>query len=152
MNHQKSTLAIALLAAMILSCNWAKDKTKQTIHKGGEIAGKAGSEVADGIRQGVEESFSNLIEISPNLVSRGIHVGRILVSGTDSSTDNKVSVYMIFDSNFDGQITAKAFDKKNKEFGRTRTNVVAGADEAKYIDFLFDQRTNLDRGDKVRLE
>src|SRR6187399_2049093 len=92
----KSILFINLLFCFAFtSCDWAKDTAKDTLHRGGEIAGKAGSEVIDGVASGVEESFSNLIEISPELGNNGIKVGRVNVVGTDSTSDNVVSVYLI---------------------------------------------------------
>jgi len=138
--------------AIFGSCNWAKDKAKQTIHKGGEIVGKAGSEMADGVKDGVEETFKNLVEVSPALSGKGIEVGKIIISGTDSSSDNIVSVYIIFHSKFDGKIMAKAVNKDKTEFGRSTLTITAEANDAKYFDFVFDKRTNLDRSDKVVLE
>jgi hypothetical protein len=142
----------AVLCLMFSSCNWAKDKTKKTLNKGGEIVGKAGSEVAEGISKGVEETFSLAIEKSKRLDSVGIRLGRVTISGTDSSTDNIVSVYLIFDRKYTGKIMAKAIDQNGLEFGRTSVNISVEPNEARFVDFIFDRRTNLDRKDHLTLE
>jgi hypothetical protein len=142
----------AILCLVLSSCNWAKDKTKKTLNKGGEIVGKAGSEVAEGISKGVEETFTISIEKSKRLDSSGIKLGRVSISGTDSSTDNVVSVYLIFDQKYTGIIMAKAIGQDGLEFGRTSVNISADLNEARFVDFIFDRRTNLDRNDHLILE
>lgn len=154
-NFAKSSLSIAsafIFIVHISACNWAKDKAKETIHKGGEMAGKAGAEIADGVRKGVEKSFANLVEATPELAGKGIELGRIIVTGTDSTSDNIVSVYMIFHNDFKSKVIARAVDENKNEFGRTSVDVIAAANEARYIEFVFDRRTNLDRNDKIILE
>ena len=122
---------IAIVCILFSSCHWARDKTKKTLNKGSEIVGKAGSEVAEGISRGVEETFSISIEKSKRLDSNGIRLGRVTISGTDSSSDNVVSVYLIFDRNFNGKLTAKAIDPNGLEFGLTSVNVMADANDAR---------------------
>jgi hypothetical protein len=149
----KSIVIVSLFVSFVLtSCDWAKDKTRATLHKGGEIVGKAGSEVVDGVAKGVEESFANLVETSTGIESNGIKLGSSKVIGTDSTTDNIVSVYLIFDKKFQGKITAKAIDNQGLEFGRVVTTIMADSGQAKFVDFEFDRRTNIDRNDRVRLE
>jgi hypothetical protein len=149
----KSIVIVSLFIGFVLtSCNWAKDKTKDTLHKGGEIVGKAGSEVVDGVAKGVEDSFANIVEASTRITGNGIKLGRVTVNGTDSTTDNIVSVYLIFDKHFEGKITAKALDNNGLEFGRVTMDIVADSGQAKFVDFEFDRRTNIDRNDRVRLE
>jgi hypothetical protein len=148
----KTFLFTVLLCSSLISCDWAKDKAKNTLHKGGEIVGKAGSEVVDGVAKGVETSFANLVEVSPRISEDGIRIGRVTVTSTDSTSDNLVSVYLIFDKNYSGKITAKALDGDGLEFGRSSMNIVADAGSAKFVDFEFDRRTNIDRNDRVRLE
>ena len=72
--------------------------------------------------------------------------------GTDSTTDNIVSVYLIFDKHFSGILTAKAIHNNGLEFGRTSMDIVADSGQAKFVDFVFDKRTDIDRNDRVTLE
>ena len=149
----KAFILTSLLSAILLiSCDWTKNKAKESLHKGGEIVGKAGSEVADGVAKGIEESFSNLVETSPRFTNNGIRLGEIRVLGTDSTTDNIVSVYLIFDKRFEGNLTAKAIHHNGLEFGRVSLDLTVDSGQAKFVDFVFDKRTNIDRDDRVKLE
>ena len=149
----KSVIVSSLFLGLILgSCDWTRNKAKDSLHKGGEIVGKAGSEVVDGVAKGVEESFANLVETSTGITSNGIRLGQVKVYGTDSTTDNIVSVYLIFDKRFAGRMTAKAIDNNGLEFGRASMDIAADSGQAKFVDFVFDKRTNIDRNDRVKLE
>ena len=141
-----------MIAAGFASCNWAKEKTKDTLHKGGEIIAKAGSEVADGVRTGIDESFANLVKTNSALTAKGVSIGRVLVSGTDSTTDNQLSVYIIFEKAFDGAVMARVIDKNGLEFGRATQQITGAAGDAKFVEFIFDPRTNIDKGYQVILE
>lgn len=152
-NHNykmKTFLKLTTVFIVFLSaCNWAKEKTKESIHKTGEIVAKTGSEFADGIKEGVNESFSNIIKLSDSLGRSGIKLGKVLITGTDSTSDNIVTAYIIFEKGYEGKLIAKAFDENGVEFGRASVMVTAEPDDAKYYDFQFDHRTNIDRNDKV---
>ena len=145
-------LSALLLTALFTSCDWAKDKAKDTVHKTGEIVAKTGSEFADGVAEGVEESFENRVSISDSLRQMGIETGKLKVTGTDSTTDNIFTAYFIFNKDFDGIITSRVVDEQGKESGRAAVTVKARQGEARYVDFVFDKRTNIDRTDKILVQ
>ena len=138
-----------ILVFTTLSCNWAKQKTKETVNKAGEVAAKAGSEFADGVKKGVEKTFTNEVILSDHLKKNGVHTGKIIISGTDSTSDNIASVYLIFDATFDENISVKLLNEEGVEYGRTSVKISAQKNEAKYIDFVFDKRTNIDSKGKL---
>ena len=141
-----------LLAVSLFSCGWFEDKAKKTINKSGEIASKTGSEFVNGIEKGIEKSFKSEIILSQNLKNSGIEVGKVAINNSDGATDNVLSVYLIFKKDFNQNIQVKIFDDENKEYGRTSQTVSAKANEARYFDFTFDNRTNIDGKGKVTLE
>jgi hypothetical protein len=141
---------IAILT-MFSSCDWAKQKAKNTVHKTGEVVAEAGSEFADGVKKGVSNSFSNMAIVTDSLSLKGVRLGKIAVNGTDSTSDNVFSAYIIFEKGFDGKITAKALDKEGIEFGRAFCMIKVTPGDAGYFDFRFDSRTNIDREDKIIL-
>lgn len=63
---------ILLLTVSLCSCNWAKEKTKDTVNKTGEVVAKAGSEFADGVAKGVEKTFQNKVVVSDKLAKQGL--------------------------------------------------------------------------------
>lgn len=145
---------VSLLAAGIIltSCNSFKEKSKNTINKAGEVVGKAGSEFADGMKKGVEKTFANPMELSAGLKAKGVETGKIIINGTDSTTDNIVSAYLIFNNDINQPVTMKLFSDAGQEFGRVNQSLKATKGEARYIDFVFDKRTNIDGKGKITLE
>lgn len=141
-----------ILALILMSCNWAKQKTKETVNKTGEVVAKAGSEFADGISKGVEKTFQNEVVFSETLSKSGVHAGKILINSTDTSVDNLLTMYLIFDQDFSQSLIVKVFDAKGQEYGRVSQVVTAKKGEARYIDFLFDRRTNIDGKGKITVE
>ena len=143
------SVSILLITA---SCNWAKDKAKDAANKTGEAVAKTGSEFADGVARGIQKTFSNEVVVSDNLKTNGLTTGKIIITGTDSTTDNILSAYLIFAKDFNQQLLIKVFDQQGLEYGRTNQLITAKAGEAKYIDFIFDKRTNIDGKGKISFE
>jgi len=143
---------IVSLALFAASCNWAKEKTKQTVNKTGEVIGKAGSEFADGVSKGVEKTFENDVKISEQLTKQGLQTGKILINSTDSTTDNILTAYLIFNDNIAREVTVKVFSPAGKEYGRARQMVKGQKGEARYVDFVFDKRTNIDGKGTIQFE
>lgn len=135
-----------------VSCNWAKRKTKETVNKTGEMVAKTGSEFVDGVAKGVEKTFQNQVVISEQLKRQGLQTGKIIISSTDSSTDNVLTTYLIFNDNFDQNVTIKVLNEQDQEYGRATQNLKGQKGEAKYIDFVFDKRTNIDGKGKLVFE
>ncbi|HEU4554857.1 MAG TPA: hypothetical protein VFS25_18555 [Chitinophaga sp.] len=145
-------LLILLTATVLCSCNWAKQKAKSTVNKTGEVVAKAGAEFADGVAKGVEKTFRNEVVFSGGLKEAGLSAGKMTITSADSATDNVLTAYLIFDKDIDRQITVKVFNEEGKEYGRVRQTVQAQKGDAKYIDFVFDKRTNIDGKGKVVFE
>ena len=144
--------SIIILAMLLCSCNWAKQKTKDGVNKTGEVVGKTGSEFVNGITKGVEQTFQNKIEFSPQLVAAGLKSGKITIHGTDSSSDNVLTAYLIFDGDINQKVMVKAYTEAGEECGRVRQEINGVKGEAKYADFVFDKRTNIDSKGKITFE
>ncbi len=145
---------LILLSATILfaSCDWAQDTVKETANKSGEIIAETGSEFADGASRGIDNTFKNDVVLSEDLKKAGLKTGKISVRGTDSSTDNIITAYLIFDNAIDKNISVKVFDGSGLEYGRASAMVKGQKNEAKYVDFVFDKRTNIDSKGKIVFE
>jgi hypothetical protein len=143
---------LIICAICFFSCNWAKEKTKEAANKTGEVVAKAGSEFADGVAKGVEETFANRVSFSDELKRKGLKSGRVIVSSSDTATDDILTVYIIFEENFDGLVTSKVFTPGGLEYGRATTQVKGTKGDARYIDFIFDKRTNIDGKGTIKFE
>lgn len=149
---KRSFIAAACIVLCLCSCDWAAEKSKKAVNKSGELVGKAGSEFADGLSKGIEQSFNSKVEISQDLRIKGLETGKVTFHGTDSTSDNVVTAYLIFNNNINQLITVKVFDVNGDEYGRSSQQVAGNKGEAKYFDFPFDPRTNIDGKGKITFE
>jgi hypothetical protein len=145
-------LIILSTTLFFASCNWAKQKTKDTINKTGEVVAKTGSEFADGVQKGVVKTFENEVSISADLSKAGFQTGKIIINGTDSTTDNIMTAYVIFNEDIDKTIVSKVYDNAGNEYGRATYKLIGKKNESKYIDIVFDNRTNIDGKGKLVFE
>ena len=141
-----------LIAWVLISCNWAKEKAKEGVNKTGEVVAKTGSEFANGMYKGVEKTFQNKAVFSKELTAAGLKAGKIIIHGTDSTSDNILSAYLIFDKNINKKIIVKVFTEDGSEYGRTTLNINGMKDDAKYFDIVFDKRTNIESKGTVTFE
>lgn len=101
---------------------------------------------------GVEQAFNINIELSDHLKQKGIKLGKVILANDSLGTDNMLNVYIIFDKDFKEPITLKAFDNRGLEMGRSKQEITATKDEARFYDFHFDKRTNIDTDSKIVME
>ena len=134
----------------ILSCS--SDSIKQKINKAGNIAGQATGEFVEGASKGIDKAFDVTIKVSQKLIDNGIELGKSTVTSDSTGVDNLLVIYVIFNKDFKGKLTSKAYDENSLEMGRTSVLVEGKKDEAKYIELHFDKRTNLDSKNKITIE
>lgn len=145
-------ITFSVLILTFSSCDWAKNKTKETVNKAGEIVGKTGSEFGDGIYKGVKKTFENDVKISDQIKSKGIGLGEVVINSTDSTTDNILTVYVIFNDNFDQEIVIKIFNESGQEYGRLKEKLKGEKGNAKHIDFTFDKHVNIGTKGSITIE
>lgn len=63
-------ILVILLLPICISCDWAGNKAKETVHKSGEVVGKAGTEFVNGLEKGVEKSLAFQISLSDDLKNK----------------------------------------------------------------------------------
>ena len=141
---------IFFVLVVITSCSTSS--VKENLEKAGDAAGQTAGKLAKGIQSGMNKTFDVKVELPEQLAKQGITLGKTIVSSDKEGTDNLLSVYFIFSENYKGSITAKVFDAQLQEMGRAIQPVEAVKGEAKFIDFHFDKRTNIDSDSKLTLE
>jgi hypothetical protein len=144
-------IAIAFTVAIILTACSTSTRDK-TLSKGGEVVGRTVGKFAQGVSGGVEQAFNVNIELSDQLKQKGVKLGKVILSNDTLGTDNMLSVYIIFDKDFKEPITLKAFDNRGLEMGRSKQEIIATKDDARFYDFKFDKRTNIDTDSKIVME
>ena len=142
-----ATLTIALL---FTACSTSSIKEK--INKVGDVAGQTAGEFIEGASKGVQKAFDVKIVLPEGLKEKGIEFGKSTVTSDSVGTDNLLLLYVIFNKDFEGKLTAKVFDDQSQEMGRASVNVSGKKDEAHYVEFHFDKRTNIDSKNKLTIE
>ena len=145
----KSIIAAAiLLVPAFSSCHFSP---KETIHDTGDKVGQSVGEFVHGVSGGVGKAFTLKLDLSDDLKSSGLSTGKIIMHDTLNKT-NMVSIYFIFGKNFDDDITVKVFDNKGLEMGRSKVALRGKKGDARFYDFKFDQRTDIESDCKLVAE
>ena len=157
-------LVMVLATFFVLSCNKVKDKTKDTINKGEDIAvrtaNKGGEAIAEtasgfvnGLGQGVDNAKEISIKINKDLVEKGLNTGQFVVENDSLGNENNLlKLYLIFNKDINQPILVKVLNKENVEIGRIKKEIEGKKDEAGYFDFQFDKLTNIDKKIKIVIE
>ncbi len=140
---------VVLLIALLGSCQRAKEGAKEALNTGGEIAGKAASEVIEGVKTGVEETWSVNVRISPELMAKGVALGKVSVESDSLGNDNMLVVYLTNEHALRDTLGVLAFDKDSLEMGRAAVVVDAPGGTGAYYEVRFPARTDLERKSTV---
>ncbi|MEM5566236.1 hypothetical protein WNY78_14035 [Psychroserpens sp. AS72] len=130
---------------MLFSCERVKNKTQETINAGGEVVGKSATEFVEGISEGIDKTLEAKVKLSPSLIENGLSTGKFEITDNPlGGTNNLLTLYLIFDKDYDGILRVKVFDKNGLETGRAKLEVKEIKGNANYFDFTF--------GDRVKIE
>lgn len=144
-------LIIILLG--FISCNRIAHKTNNTVNRGGEVIGETATEFFEGVTEGVDKTLECDIILSSNLLKDGLKTGSYAIKNKSSGGENNLlTLYLIFNKDFDKIVYAKAFDKKGLEIGRSKLHISGINGEANYFDFEFDKRTYIGVRNKIVIE
>ncbi|MCT4665274.1 MAG: hypothetical protein N4A45_08605 [Flavobacteriales bacterium] len=138
---------------LFVSCSKIKQKTKETINKSGEHVGKSATEFIEGITEGVDQALQCELHLSKDLIEKGIQTGKFSIEdGLYEGKKNLLALYLIFEKDFKGNISVKAFDKNDLEMGRSSQKIEAKAGDARFFEFQFDNRTHISVKSKIMIE
>lgn len=146
----KKIVFTAVIALLLTACS--SESIKEKINKAGDVAGQTAGEFIEGATKGVQKAFDVKIVLPGDLKEQGIEFGKASVTSDSVGTDNLLLLYVIFHKDFEGKLTAKVFDEQSLEMGRASVNVSGKKDEAKFMEFHFDKRTNIDSKNKLTIE
>ncbi len=146
----KQFLYSFLLLLFVSSCS--HESVKEKVNTVGDAAGETAGEFLKGVGSGMDKAFEVKVTSPKYISDKGLEFSKVNINSSGEGIDNLLNVYVIFKKDFSGKLTAKVFDTKDKEVGRVALQVEAKAEEAKYIDFEFDPRTNIDSDFKIIIE
>ncbi len=148
---------LVLAPALLTGCDEFTDRAK--LQKAGETVGRSATVIVDGIGEGIKRADSRQLVLADDLKQRGLRTGKFRVDKAETGVtetapdgDNRLTVYCIFDKAFARPVTVTLFDEAGQEYGRTRLDLKGKAGEARNVDFVFDPRTDIERGTKMMIE
>lgn len=131
------------------SCDWAGNKTKQALNKGGELAGSAATEVLEGVTTGVERTWKVDVQLSDELLEQGLILGKTQVMSDEQGRDNRLVLYLSTERGYEDTVSAIALDKDGLEMGRTQLVIQANPNTGDHYELRFQDRTDLERKSRV---
>lgn len=142
------------LIIFMASCSGpeVKEKAREAINKTGETVGKGASEFFDGVADGVSERFNCHVQIDSSLVKKGLEMGKIRVTGSDSGSAHILSIYFVFNENMDQPVSIKLLDEEKKEYGRIKGMISGKKGEARFVDFVFDPKTAIETNSLFQIQ
>ena len=146
---KKLLLTFVFAQIVLFSCQTEEGNEK--LADAGQTVGKSAATIAKSVKSGIEQATKIKIDLSENLKNRGLSTGKITL-GSKGGRHNVLNVYMIFDKRINRSVTMKVMDAEGLELGRTKVLVKGEPGDAKFIDFVFDTRTNIDRDNKIVME
>jgi len=148
----KQIISILTVLLLLVSCGKVKEKAKETINKGGEAVGKTATEFFEGVSEGVDKTLQCELSLSQSLIDKGLKTGKFAIENAEGGRNNQLTIYLIFEKDFESTVTAKVFDKKGLELGRKKVDIGGKSNESGYFDFTFDKRTYIEVRSKIALE
>ena len=111
----KRGLFLITTAMLLASCSFFVDQAKDTAKKvseiseeaankaatkAGEIVGGSARSFGDGVGEGIDKSGNMALQLSEELANAGVKLGAHTISSTNEGNDNKLSIYFIFEKDF----------------------------------------------------
>ncbi len=143
-------IAACLLTTLLAGCGKAKEK----INSAGEKVGEGTSEFFQGVAEGVDKTRECKLEMSDALKASGLSYGKYMVQtvAEGGTSNNRVTIYLMFEKDFRGPVNLKVFDPNGLEYGRLRQDIAGNAGEAMFFDFIFDVNTDIEARSRIVME
>lgn len=142
-----------ILASVVLlsACNWAGEKTRDVLNKGGELAGSAATEVIEGVATGVEDTWNVDVRVSEELKAQGLTLGKTSLESDSAGRTNTLILYLSSERAITDTLTAVSYDQAGAEMGRTTVPLVIVAGSGDFHLLRFQAYTDLERKGRVDL-
>jgi hypothetical protein len=101
------------------------------------------TELAEVTSEEVDKTYGSDLMLTNELHKDGLMKGRFYISSTDSSENNVLTAYLIFEKDFQKEIIITVSDQRGVEFGRINQLLTGKKGQAKYFDFVFDKRSKI---------
>lgn len=115
----------------------------------GEAVGQATVDFGKGVGSGVDKSMEVTTELAVAAQGLGLSTTTSKLLSLDQ---HGIAVYFIAEQATKTKLLAKALNEAGQEVGRASVEVEFAADDAKYVEFVFDGHVDLQLVDKFVIE
>jgi hypothetical protein len=130
---------------LTIACNNVSDTAKKVVNKGGEVVGETASDFIEGVGKGIGQSLDCKVFLDSTLIALGLENGKYsILSSPNGGENNLLTIYFIFNEDFDREIKIVAKDKNDLEIGRTSKRIKGSKGSAEYFEMEFHKRTYIE--------
>ena len=148
---KKFGIVTVVAGSMFFFQSCRTEEGNQKLANTSEKVGESAASIVKGMKSGIEKASAIKIDITEELKNRGVSNGKVALN-SKGGHHNVLNVYMVFDKKINRNIIVKVQDSQGLEIGRSKVLVAAEAGDAKFIDFVFDKRTDIDRDNKITMQ
>jgi hypothetical protein len=141
-----------IFLCITFACNNIKNKTKEAIKETGQAVGSSTTEFINAVSEGIDKALNCELLISKQLIDKGLSTGKFKIENTEKDIKNKLSIYFIYKNDLNINITISISDSKGLEYGRINQRISGKANNAGFVDFIFDKRTNIESKSIIKIE
>ncbi len=123
------------VVSLVLALSACGEDRSLSQKAGSAISGTATDFVA-GLGEGVDKRMALKLDVDPSVAASGMTVTLGKSRGMGSKD---ASVYVVATRPYTGAFLARALDESGTEIGRSRVDVEFTADDAKYVNFVFNE-------------
>lgn len=123
------------VVSLVLALSACGEDRSLSQKAGSAISGTATDFVA-GLGEGVDKRMALKLDVDPTLAANGMTVTLGKSRGMGSKD---ASVYVVATRPYKGAFLSRALDESGTEIGRSRVDVEFTADDAKYVNFVFNE-------------
>lgn len=139
-----------LLSAVLLSgCGGCFEGGDNLAKGAGESLSRAATDFGKGLGSGVDKGMSVMVEMSDDAVASGLST---TVAKQLPLDQHGVAIYLVAEKTLRTGVMAKAINSEGQEVGRTTVQAEFAADDAKYVEFHFDEHVDLQLTKKFVVE
>jgi hypothetical protein len=109
----------------------------------GKSVGESVSDFAEGVGEGADEKLMVKVDPGDKFKERGFKITTAKRKSITGATGKSVELYVISTNKAMVELIMIVYDDKSQEIGRSKVKATFEDNDAKYIDFDFDKRVDM---------
>lgn len=145
--HLKYLFPISLMICLCCSCGNKQNDNQQ------QDTSREKSDQSSRQQEKTDAEIKNDIELSENLKSQGLKLGKVKIKSSDTAaSDHVLRAYLIFKQDFKDTLRVTVTDKDKLEYGRLHKAIKRRAGDADFVDFIFTSKTDIESKSHILID